>query len=494
MKLNRFYLLLAIASAHLAACTNLVNNETDSLVRRSAGGFTPGNPSALLESAYIDLTVYGEHANIFALGQISTADLIAPTRGVNWSDNGVWRSIEQHTWDATHPYITNSWNSLNQRVYKATEIIASNPTPMQKAEAQFLRAFHMFWVMDFFGQVPFREVTQGVNDLPRVFARSDAFDFIVKDLTEALPVLDSAPPGPSNGKANKASANFLLAKLYLNKAVFKSAVPEGPYTFEKADMDKVIALVEAIADDGYSLDPNYFNIFSNTSNAETIFVCGKGIPDTRWKMTLSYSQKPSGWNGFSALASFYDTFEKEDLRRGSPGKSDGTKFSGIGLGFLVGQQYDDNGNQVIDVRTMLPLSFTREVPLLGAGGGQGIRVIKYHPSNYGHLTFMRYGEATLMKAEAQLRGGDVAGAMSTANDLRRSRKASALTQLTEDNLYDEICREIYWEGFRRTTDVRFKKFTAGEGVEKTDACTVLYPIPLSALISNSNLQQNVGYK
>ncbi|PGH39906.1 MAG: RagB/SusD family nutrient uptake outer membrane protein [Candidatus Nephrothrix sp. EaCA] len=490
MKINRLSkMALATAITAFAACTDLVNKETDSIVRTSSGGFTPGDPAALLESAYKDL----EAADAFALGQVCTADLIPPTRGVDWGDNGVWRSIDQHTWDQTHPFMRDSWNTMNQQAYKATEILASNPSPAQKAEAQFLRAFNMFMIMDYFGQVPFREVTQGVEELPKVLSRAEAFDFIAKDLTEALPALEVIGPKYNNGKASKAAANFLLAKLYLNKAVFKSDAPAGPYTFEKADMDKVIACIKAITDNGYSLDPDYFNVFSRNSRAETIFVSNEGVPSTRWYMTLSYAQNPSGWNGFATLANFYDSFENSDIRKGSRGKSDGTLYSGIGLGFLIGQQYDDNGKEVIDYRAKMPLSFSRDVPPTGAATYKGIRVIKYHPANSGKLTFMRYGEAVLMKAEAQLRGGNAAEALATVNNLRRVRKASNFSSLTEDNLFDEIGREIYWEGFRRTVEVRFRKFTSGEGVLKKDSYTVLFPIPLTALVSNSNLKQNDGY-
>lgn len=482
-----------IAVALFSACTDLVNKETDSIVRTSSSGFTPGDPRALLESAYKDLGVFGAADNIFALSVHPTAELIPPTRGTDWGDNGVWRAMDKHTWDAYHRMIRDTWNLLNERVYKATEIIASNPTEAQKAEARFLRAFNMFGVTDFYGQVPFREVIQGVNDLPRVMTRSQAFDYIVEDLNKALPNLPAAGPAPTNGKASKAAANFLLAKLYLNKAVYKSAVPEGPYTVSNDDMQKVISYVEAITADGYSLDSDYFNIFSKNSNAETIFVSAEGTAATRWMQCLHYDQKPSGWNGFATLPGFYDKFGKEDIRKGIPAKSDGTLYSGVSLGFLYGQQYDDNGKQVIDSREQKPLFFTRDVPLTGANTSQGIRVIKYHPANTGKITYMRYAEAVLMKAEAQFRGGDATDALFTVNNLRGIRKAALLSSLSTDELFDEIGRELYWEGGKRTVEVRFGKFTTGEGVEKKDSYTVLYPIPGTALSSNSNLKQNPGY-
>ena len=497
MKKNNIYKLLvtSLSLATMSACTDLVNDEKDSLVRVITAGstFAAGDPVALLESAYKDLGAYTDQANIYALGQHTTAEMIPPTRGVDWGDNGDWRTLDAHTWDATHSGVTNAWNQLNQRVFKATEIIASNPSASQKAQAQFLRAFNMFHVMDYWGQVPFREVTQGVDELPRTLSRSEAFDFIVKDLTEALPNLAKAAPSATNGIANKAAANFLLAKLHLNKAVYKAAAPEGPYTFDKADMDKVIAYVDAITADGYSLDKDYFNAFTTAAKNETIFVSLEGTAQNRWMMTLHYGQNPSGWNGFTTLADFYDKFEKDDPRIGKAAKGDGKAFSGIGRGFLIGKQIDDNGKDLIDTRSQKVLSFTRDVPLAGAATEKGIRVIKYHPADASKYILMRYAEAALMKAEAQFRGGNTAGALTTVNSIRTTRGAKALASLTADSMFDEIGREMYWEGGKRTVEVRYGKFTTGTGVEIKDAYTVLYPIPSSAIVSNPNLTQNKGY-
>lgn len=483
-----------VVVAFMTGCTDLVNDEMDSVVGEvSAEGFVKVNVSEALASAYKDLSTYSDQAGIYALGEHVTAEMIPPTRGVDWGDNGVWRTLDQHTWDASHSYILSAWNALNQRAYRANEIIASDPNAQQKAEAQFLRAYNMFWVMDYWGVVPFREVTQGPDDLPKVFTRSEAFDFIVKDLEEALPNLPKSGPSVTNGTATKAAANFLLAKLYLNKAVYKSAKPEGPYTFDKADMDKVVAYVDAITADGYTLEKDYFTAFSSAAKTEPIFVVLEGTAQNRWFMTLHYDQNPSGWNGFATLADFYDTFEAKDTRIGKPAKKDGTQYSGIGLGFLIGQQYTDKGAVINDTRTRKPLQFTRDVPLAGAATDKGIRVIKYHPANSGKYILMRYAEAFLMKAEALLRGGNAGAALTQINTLRAARGASALAALNEESLFAEIGRELYWEGFKRTTEIRFGKFTSGEGVTVKDPYTVLYPIPSSALVSNPNLTQNLGY-
>lgn len=488
------YLIAGFGAFALAACTDLENAETDSLVRKeAAGGFAAGNPTELLKSAYIDLGAYTDQANIYALGQHPSAEMIPPTRGVDWGDNGVWRTLDQHTWDATHSWVTNAWNQLNQRAYKCNEIIASNPSAGQKAEAQFLRAFNMFHVMDYWGQVPFREVTDGVDANPKVLSRSEAFDFIVKDLTEALPNLPKAGPAAVNPKVSKAAANFLLARLFLNKAVYKSAAPAGPYTHDAADMAKVVAYVDAIGADGFAVSSDYFGNFSDAATTESIFNSEEGTAQNRWFMTLHYDQNPSGWNGFTTLADFYDTFKDGDIRKGVPAKKDGSNFSGIGLGFLIGQQYKDNGTAIVDSRSQKPLQFTRDITLAGTPTDKGIRAIKYHPANASKYILMRYSEAFLMKAEALLRSGKAAEGLALVNELRAKRKADALASLSEAAMFDEIGRELYWEGGKRTVEVRFGKFTTGTGTLNKEAYTVLYPVPSSAIVSNPNLKQNDGY-
>lgn len=477
----------------VGACTDLELTEKDSIVVSSTSGTFKGNPTELLAASYKDLGAYTDQANIYALGQHPTAEMIPPTRGVDWGDNGVWRTLDQHTWDPTHSWNLNAWNQLNSFVYKTNQILASSPSAAQAAQAKFLRAWNMFLVMDYWGQVPFREVTDGVDVNPKVLTRAQAFDFIEKDLNDALAGLDKVGPGAENGKASKAAANALLAKLYLNKAVYKSSKPEGPFTFDKADMTKVISYVDAVIADGYSLEDNYFTNYTKDATKEVIFVSLEGTPQNRWFMTLHYDQNPSGWNGFTTLADFYSKFEAKDQRFGVAPKKDGSKFAGIGKGFLRGPQFKDDGSVLIDSRTTKPLSFTDDIPLAGAATDKGIRVIKYHPADANKYILQRFGEVLLFKAEAQLRSGDAAGALTTVNSLRAKRGASALASLDANAMFDEIGRETYWDGQKRTVEVRFEKFLNGTGVTKKDVGTVLYPIPADAVTTNPNLKQNSGY-
>ena len=87
------------------------------------------------------------------------------------------------------------------------------------------------------------------------------------------------------------------------------------------------------------------------------------------------------------------------------------------------------------------LAFTRKVALQETGNDleiTGIRVIKYPPdfaqgiegNAENELVLFRLADVLLMKAEALLRKGNAAGALTIMNNLRAVRGASALATAT----------------------------------------------------------------
>jgi hypothetical protein len=288
--------------------------------------------------------------------------------------------------------------------------------------------------------------------------------------------------------------------------VYKAAQPEGPYTCAKADMDKVIQEAAAVMAQGFALNADYFaNFRGKGPSTEVILTSRQGSPENRVKMTLHYNQNPSGWNGFATLAEFYDKFDDADERKGIPAGAIpdlpfGKDFSGIGLGFLAGQQFDDKGKPMQDTRTGQPLQFSRDVPLSGAATNKGIRAMKYHPAFYDKYVLIRFAEVYLNMVEAKVRGGSDPSSPTTAlqdiNALRALRGAPALVAApTLDNVLDERGRELYWEGLRRIDLIRFGKFNDPwtEKGPNTDTYRVLFSIPQLAVDSNPNLKQNKGY-
>lgn len=502
-----------------SACTKLEEKLRGTVETGGSGGAV--NVAALLQGAYDNLGVFDDQARWWMAAEHTTDEAIGPTRGPDWDDNGVWRVMHNHRWDADHGFLTDTYRELNQAQFAATTVLDNNPSAVQKAEARFIRALAMWAVLDGWDQVPYRATTKGdlTKTLPETLKGAAATQFLIDELVAALPDL---PDGPK-WKANKNAARALLMKLYLNKGVYADRSAYPTYPFAPADMNQVIALADAIINStspSYALADNYYDNFApnNSSNTnENIFATehtnatGRGGNNqSRWYCGLHYNNNPSGWNGFTTLGEFYDLFGANDKRRSSD-YTGVTNVSGLKVGFLFGQQYNQNGVALQDRRNN-PLSFTKEVKLKETGANleiTGIRVMKYPPdyaANFpanNDMVILRFADVLLMKAEAILRGGTGTNAgpygntaLSIVNYIRThaSRNAGALGSIDLAELLKERGRELYWESWRRNDMIRFGTFlNAYTEKPVTTEERLLFPIPNEQLAANPNLNQNPGY-
>lgn len=497
------YFLFAFLLIGAFACTDLEEELREDLTASQASELV--EVSALLKSAYDGLRLpYMDQSRFWAAQEHTSDEAIGPTRGPDWDDNGVWRVLHSHEWNADHAFLGNTFSELLQVVYNTTDILNFSPTAEQEAEARFLRAFVMNSVVDGWGQVPFREAgTSLLADAP-VLSAQESVDFIV---SECNAILSNLPDGPTH-VANKDAARVLLMKTLLNKGAYLN---RSSPSFDAGDMNTVIGLADEIINSGkYTLADNYFDNFAPNNDAistENIFTglneggVSSGNVRSRWFCTLHYNQNPSGWNGFTTLGDFYMSFEDGDTRKMAD-YAGMTEVGGLNAGFLFGQQYDQDGNALQD-RKGNPLAFTKEVAIKESGDNleiTGIRVIKY-PVDYNSgdnadndYVFYRYADVLLMKAEAEYRNGNSGTALSIVNDIRESRGASTLSSIDLDGLLAERGRELYWEGHRRTDLIRFGAYlNAWEEKAASGEERLLFPIPTGSLASNPNLMQNPGY-
>lgn len=495
------------------SCTNLDEEVLDGVVVSNTGGGTV-NTASLLTSSYEGLRGFETQGQMFALDEMSTDALVGPTRGGDWDDNATWRQIHVHTWAPDHVEVRNAWNALLSQVYNCNLVI-ENGTDTEKTQARFLRAFYYYNVIDLFGQVPYREAGSSLEADPKVWARAEATDFVISELEAVVGSLPARTLA-NTSVANTDAAHFLLAKLYLNKGVFKAANAAGPYTFDAADMAKVVTNVDAI---NGSLADDYWDNFkpSNSTSNEILFSsvnvrggAGGGI-QFFWRMGMHYNQTPDGWNGFATVAEYYDKFNPNDRRIKNADAAIITAF-GNPVGYQIGQIYKPGGTEIARDRIKTtanplgqPLFFTKKLTLITSGAtleSAGVRGQKYIPDsqNLGSpdndYVFMRYSDALMMKAEAIARGG--AG----TNDVAKLLKIHTRTQTNDitpfpttlDGIYLERGKELWWEGWRRNDMIRFGKFLAIRELKPyvSDNKYILYPIPADALF-NANLKQNPGY-
>ena len=509
MKFKILYLLAFIVAIGFFGCSNLEEELNGTVSEDDVSTFLDENLDfgALIGASYGEMRLpYQDQSRFWAAQQHTSDETMGPTRGPDWDDNGVWRVLHNHQWDADHSFLGETFNDLMAIIYSTTNILRFDAVPTEiAAEARFLRAFTILSVVDGWGQVPMREPGADLINAPTVMQSAEAVDFIISEVND---VMADLPDGPAN-RANKDAAKVLLMKAHLNKGTFTSR--DAP-KFDDTDMQTVIDLADEIIGSGaYSVADNFYDNFAPNNDqisteliftAENVGGSSSGNVRSRWYCTLHYNQNPSGWNGFTTIADFYNKFDDADVRKGGDYAAQ-TDVSGITVGFLEGQQYDQDGTALED-RKGNPLAFTPEVALTEAGANlevTGVRVVKY-PIDYAggdnadnDYVYYRYSDVLLMKAEAMLRkDGDGAGAAAVVNMIRGKRNMPDLGSISLDQLLDERGFELYWEGHRRQDLVRFGKFLdAWNEKPATGSERLLFPIPTLQLALNPNLSQNAGY-
>ncbi|MGQ0815067.1 MAG: RagB/SusD family nutrient uptake outer membrane protein [Gemmatimonadota bacterium] len=364
-----------------------------------------------------------------------------------------------------------------------------------RAEARFLRALSYWHGIDFFGDIPLvTDEDQLGSTPPQQSTRVEIFNFLVTELNAIKADLPSG--ANTHGRATKGAASMLLAKLYLNAAV---------YTGSARNADALTAAQEAIAS-GYTLDANWRRMFQadNHTSPEIIFaITQDGLKTQTWggmtflvhasvggSMNASDYGIDGGWWGLRLKAEAFRLYGAGD-QRASYFHTSGQRVT------LANMQEREDFSAGIGAP-----KFTNRTSTGGVG------------SNATHVDtdfpLFRLSDAYLMYAEAVLRGGggSRAQALAYVNALRQRafRDASGNitdAQLTLDFILAERGRELLWEGHRRTDLVRYGRFTGGSylwtakgGVVNgtaTPAYRDLYPLPENELVANPNLKQNSGY-
>jgi hypothetical protein len=469
---------------------------------------TPDQIAAGVAPAYIAMQAIPD-GNVMNMNEITSDEIIVPTRGNDWYDGGQWQGLWLHKFKPD-VFVDGGWSDLNNGIGKVNftlNILKSLPNKPSNydnivAELKVVRAFFIYEMMDMFGNIPV--VTDFNTDPSKVtqVTRANVYAFLDNELTTNVPLLTTTVDKTTYGRATQYFGLMLQAKLYMNAQVYTGT----------AQWDKAITALNAVINSGkYSLQANYFDNFSTTNDGsqENIFVVPFDkvhIGGMNWEMqTLHYqSQQTFGltgspWNGFCSTADVYNKFDAADARRAQ---------------FLVGQQYGADGTALVDKQTNLPLVFDPNVTTLSSAADAfrlaGARNIKYHPesgtagnqSNDGVI--FRLADAYLMRAEASLHTGDAATALADVNKIRVRAGVTAWTSsdLTLASLLDERSRELGWEGWRRQDLIRNEVatgtpyFTGARTPAKTadgTQNTFIFPIPAPEILSNPNLHQNPGY-
>lgn len=463
-------------------------------------------PSGMGDLAGID-EGFSQYLRAMFLHQVVSTDEAV----IGWNDQTI-HDFSHQDWTSTDVFVAAFYYRIFYQIALANEFLRETSdanldrrgvtgqlrTDIQgyRLEARFLRALSYWHALDVFGNVPF--VTEndpmGGGFLPRQINRAELFTFIESELREIYPQM-AAPRSPGfYGRADRAAAWMLLAKLYLNAQVYTG----------QARFTEVITYTTNIINAGYTLEPNFLHLFNADNHlshgTEIIFtVPFDGVHTSTWGGTTFIisggtggSMDPiargveNGWNGIRTTANLVGLFAPADRRR---------------LFHSAGQTLD-----IADLGNAGHGFFSTKFTNIRRDGTPGSRLSHVDTD----FPMFRLADVYLMYAEAVLRGG-TGGSMATAinyvNLIRRRAFGSTAGDVTSIDLnfiLDERGRELMFELHRRTDLVRFGRFagpnayvwpwkgSVAAGVA-VDARFNLFPLPAADLAANPNLTQNPGY-
>ncbi|MFD1003861.1 RagB/SusD family nutrient uptake outer membrane protein [Winogradskyella aquimaris] len=435
---------------------------------------------------------------------------------IAWND-GTIQDLHAQVWTSGNEFIRTMYSRLMYQVALCNEFLRQTTdgkldgrgvsqelrAEIQtfRAEARFMRALTYWHAMDLFANPPFITEDDPIGAfLPPQIQREDLFNYVEEELLDIVDDM-AAPRSNEYGRADRAAAWMLLAKIYLNAEV---------YTGNSRYAD-VITYTNNIIGAGYSIpDIPYFHSFladndSNGAQDEVIFTIPFDGLRTQAFGGMTFlthapvggSMNPAefgingGWFGIRTTPTFVEQFPGEE------NSADGRE-----LLYTDGQNKD-----IMSVATFTDGYAVAKYRNVDVNGNPGSDTTGDHTDI--DFPMFRLADAYLMYAEAVLRGGG--GSVSTAVDYINELRVRAYgdtsgnisqADLTLDFIIDERSRELYWEAHRRTDLIRFDQFSDNGvwqwkgGVQSgttTESFRDVMPLPATDLGINNNLEQNPGY-
>ncbi len=507
-----------------AACTDL-DIEPESRSTANNVFSDPASYEAFIARVYAGLSVSGQ------IGPSGDADIKGIDEGfsnylrqywkaqelttdeavIAWGDEGL-PDYHEHDWTSANQFVTAMYNRIFFQISIANEFLRESTDAklaernisgdlqaeiqQYRAEARFLRALSYYHGIDMYGDIPFYTEEDAIgNVMPEQAPRAEVFKYIEQEL---LAIADVLPPAGAAeyGRADRAAAWALLAKLYLNAEVYTG---QGRYA------DCITYCNNIISSGAFALSESYQETFlaDNQQSSEIIFPITFDGERTRTfggmtfithaavggSMDANSFGLDGGWFGTRTTSALVNLFPDET------GEVDERAIF-----YTEGQSLEINS--ITNFNDGYAAPKFQNITSTGEIGSD----LTFPDTDF---PLFRLADVYLMYAEAVVRGGggDVATAVGYINQLRERAYNDAsgnITQaeLTLDFILDERARELYWEGHRRTDLIRFNEFTEngvwpwkGNVPEGTTTASFrnLFPIPSSEIIANTNLTQNQGY-
>jgi starch-binding outer membrane protein, SusD/RagB family len=494
MKRTQFFIAIILLVV-LTNCEDFLNLRPEGTIPSTGLDYTKSENIFLPVSAsYAKLRDYGAHVFPYIGAFEITSD--NADKGSSPEDNPPMKEMDNLTYESNNGLINDLWTSYFDIISGANYAIHQMPLFVDamvnttdkeyalrcQGEAKTIRAYAYFNMTRLFGRVPVIDTTMTSEQLASVSQSTtlQLYQFIEKDLSEAINVLPSGYTKEWAGRISKYTAMALKAKVHLYQQ----------------EWDSVAVLTDKIIKSGkFGLLPNFREVFSldGENSRESLFeiqssTLGKTAGDQTF-IEYAYVQGPrgnypsgmQGW-GFCTpsqdLINFF-TSRSEVIRPATTLLYRGTKTpEGDSIKTIC-------TNPVYNGKVYTPLVFNNW---------------NYNGYGFDHnIRILRYSDVLLMYAEAKVRGASVTTLSGlTADDavnLVRTRAGlTPVAGVTLQQVLDERRAELALEEDRffdlvRTgqapTVLAGKGFTAGKHE--------VFPIPSAQMQLNSHLTQNIGY-
>lgn len=304
-----------------SSCTDLAEEVLDeSLTGTGEAEVVSGS----IAPVYGNLRNLWQHTVNFGLQEIASDEAILPYRGgTDWYDGGKFIAVHQHLMTPSNALVGDVWNQVTLTLSRAVIAIERLQPEAENGNANAqsalyemiaMKAYLNMLALDNWGLVFKKENSEDISEILR---GQEAVDYIESEL---LSIVDHVTDDSYPGRLNRNSVKALLARLYLNAAVYRD--PYGTPDFRKEDMDKVIQYTSDVISGPYSLSEEYFDLFSdnNDTNPEIIFSLDqRGVLQTehqRWAYwSISGDQVPRpefpntrGTDAAALTPDFYQTW------------------------------------------------------------------------------------------------------------------------------------------------------------------------------------------
>lgn len=260
--MKKIFFSILIISTLLAACSDMLNEDTSSFLSTDVIYESNSGTEAALAGAYSGLGGY----QYFPSGY---CNLVSAASGAMFTNHGASKDLLTVTALSTNKYLNDTYQDIYTAVNRANDVVFNvqdggadqDVKDRVEGEARFIRSVSFFNLVRLIGGVPLRVVptTASTLHLPRA-SKEEVYEQIIEDLELAIELLPEE--NPLKGRPSKYAAHALLAKVYLTLA---DGVEGSPYWN--------LALTHGQAVYGkYSLVPlsEIYNV-QNRNTAESIF-------------------------------------------------------------------------------------------------------------------------------------------------------------------------------------------------------------------------------